>query len=244
MLYFLKIAIKTSFAFVDGKPDDEGGVQIPIDVDETELKKESDSQRPKRKLVMLPQQEGPIASKCEPKATPVETKNTEKSVESTKATEIDQMQYDVEVENMKDMLPSETKQTDSDRETVCIQPAREAENGSEFKSSDSTENTVCKKVEQANNEINSVENIDQQAIVETAEKSKVENVEGSECLDGEKAESDEECQKEGQTNSSENSDTAEEGQNSKPRDKEKRYIIVIKVMVIQPRIDPNVNYKM
>jgi hypothetical protein len=160
----------------------------------------------------------------EPKPTPPTTENTETAVESTNANEEGQIQAKIKVENVKqEELKCETKHvTESDLKAVCDG----AQNNTEPNSIDAPENEACKVEEQNKNEIQPEErNVQQEnsdGHVETAENSVVVETKSS---DGETAESDAESQKEGQTNSSETSDTTEEeGRKDKPSKQERRYI--------------------
>jgi hypothetical protein len=155
----------------------------------------------------IAEQEDPIAPACEPKPT-----TTEK------------IQAKIKVENVKpEEFKCETKHiTESDQKVVCDG----AQNDTEPNSIDAPENEACKVEEQNKNEIQPEERNVQQANsdghVETAEKSAVVETKSS---DSEIAESDAESQKEGQTNSSGNSDTTEEeGQKDMPSKQERRYI--------------------
>ena len=175
----------------------------------------------------ITEQEDPIAPACEPKPTPTTTENTETGVEATNANEEGQIQAKIKVENVKpEEFKCETKHvTESDQKVVC-DGTQNSQNDIEPNSIDAPENEACKVEEQNNNEIQPEERNVQQANsdghVETAEKSAVVETKSS---DGEIAESDAESQKEGQTNSSENSDTMEEeGQKDKPSKQERRYI--------------------
>ena len=233
-----------NFAFLDNKPDDEGGIQIPIDADEEELQEDSsDSQRSKRKKividVLLAEQEDPIVSSCEPKPTPMPTENKEKSVEAINAKEESQIQGEIKVENVK---PEGLKSTtESDQKVVCDlisatpndTESDSAENEALKVEADAAEKEALIKVEEEKTiEKQPEERIIQETIngnehdhVEIAEKNAVENVVGNKSSDVETAESDVESQKEGQTNRSENSSTTEEeGQKDQPSNQERRYI--------------------
>ncbi len=248
------LAIAANFAFLDNKPDDEGGIQIPIDADEEELQEDSsESQRSKRKKIvidalLIAEQEDPIVSSCEPKPTPIPTENKEKSVEATNAKEESQIQGEIKVENVK---PEGLKSTtESDQKVVCDvvsatpndTESDSAENEALKVEADAAEKEALIKVEeektiekQPEEGIIQETNGNEHDHVEIAEKNAVENVVGNKSSDVETAESDVESQKEGQTNRSENSSTTEEeGQKDQPSNQERRYIYNYTLRILGP----------
>ena len=224
---------RPNFEFLDNKPDDEGGIQIPIDADETEFQKDgSESQRSKRKDIIeavLSEQQHKIVPTSEPKTTAISAENTAKTAEVTNANEEGKIQKEMEVENVVSEKIKCT--TEPDQKVVC-DGVCETQNQTESNSADAVVNEALEEEETNSHEIKPQETpvqqngSDEQAeIAQEIQENSCANVVGNKSKDVQTGESDGDSQKEGQTNNSENSyTTEEEAPKDQPSKPEKRYI--------------------
>ena len=221
-------------AWFDNRPDDEGGIQIPIDADEAELHKDcSDSQRSKRKNViidvMLSEQQQPIVSKNESKPTAISTQITANTVEATNMNEEGKIQEEIKAESVSEEVKCETE---PDQKAVCDEVSV-AQNRTESNLTETEVNEPLEvekhNIQEVQSEEKPVQETSSDEHVITTEENAIVNVLENNSNDVETAESDAESQKEGQTNNSESSyTTEEEGQKDQSSQLEKRVTRALK----------------